>query len=137
MASQGQGGCRWYLSDIIGSGAEDDPFRVALADQKGVEYASAIETDNYGRPTGVIALCVVTKADHVALVADNRNTALPDAADGDTSKDVLDAVASAASVKGMSVSATAGAKSFGAALRKIATTLGWQTERIDWLMSNK
>lgn len=69
---------RYYLSDIIGDGTEENPFRPAVADL-GVAWSGSIPTDpDTGKPLKTWALVIVSAANHAALRADNRIAALPD-----------------------------------------------------------
>lgn len=60
---------RTYLADIIGSGADGDPYRPVVADL-GVSWAGQIESDpETGAPLTARALVVVATDDHDALAA--------------------------------------------------------------------
>lgn len=70
---------RYYLSDLIGSGAEDDPYRPAV-DRPGVGYSAVYPPQDpaTGQYQGAICLVIVEAANHLPLVADRRNDAFPD-----------------------------------------------------------
>jgi hypothetical protein len=76
---------RYYLSDIIGDGSDDNPFRPALQDH-GVSWAASIPTDddpnspNYGKPRFTSCFAIVVTTNHGPLRADSRLEALPDQA---------------------------------------------------------
>ena len=61
---------RYYLSPIIGSGTEVDPFRPKIADF-GVSWSGVIASDPVtGAPARNWCLILVEAADHAALIAD-------------------------------------------------------------------
>ena len=69
---------RYYLSDIIGTGDEFDPYRPAIADH-GVAWVGTIESDpQTGAPLYANTLVLVETDNHAKLRADNRIDALPD-----------------------------------------------------------
>ena len=68
---------RYYLSEIIGDGTEENPYRPALSDS-GVSHSAIIPSDANGVPINAVALCVVSAPNHGRLISDARNTALPD-----------------------------------------------------------
>lgn len=69
---------RYYLSPIIGTGAEDDPFRPKIADY-GVRWVGSIPSDpTTGRPLFTFALALVAAANHASILADQAIDALPD-----------------------------------------------------------
>lgn len=69
---------RYYICDIIGTGDEMDPIRVAAADH-GVAYIAAIERDPLtGMPLHADTLVLVETENHATLRADPRINALPD-----------------------------------------------------------
>lgn len=71
---------RYYLSDVIGDGfSPETAFRPALAIIPGLNYASEMRSDPItGKPLDTFALCIVTGNKHGFVMADSRNTALPD-----------------------------------------------------------
>lgn len=55
---------RYYISDIIGDGTEDNPYRAKIADE-GVAHASIIPSDpETGRPLNTWALSIVAAQNH-------------------------------------------------------------------------
>lgn len=61
---------RYYLSPIIGSGSEADPYRPKVADF-GVSWAGVIPSDPVtGQPLRPWCLVQVEAPDHAALLAD-------------------------------------------------------------------
>ena len=69
---------RYYISPIVGTGDEFDPFRPKVADY-GVPWAGSIPSDpKTGHPTSEWALVVVNAKNHSALLADGAIDALPD-----------------------------------------------------------
>ena len=69
---------RYYLSDIIGTGDDMDPYRPAIADH-GVAWVGAIEADPLtGAPLYANTLVLVETDNHAKLRADDRIAALPD-----------------------------------------------------------
>lgn len=69
---------RYYISPIIGTGSEEDPFRPKVADY-GVSWAGSIPSNpNTGHPTSPWALVIVNAKNHAALLADGTIDALPD-----------------------------------------------------------
>lgn len=69
---------RYYISQIVGDGSDNDPYRAAVGDNAGIRVVSVIPTGPDGRPTTAWALCLVGAKDHAALRADPRNDMLPD-----------------------------------------------------------
>lgn len=67
---------RYYLTDIIGDGGPDNPYRPALAEH-GVDYVAEIATGPDGRPTSSWALALVAAPNHTPLLSDQRLDALP------------------------------------------------------------
>ena len=68
---------RYYLSPIIGSGSEADPYRPKIADF-GVSWAGIIPSDPVtGQPVRSWCLAQVETPDHTVLLADADLTALP------------------------------------------------------------
>ena len=70
---------RFYLSQIIGDGSDDNPYRPAVA-RPNVNYSAVYppqdpETGAYTRP---FCLVVVEAVNHATLIADGRNDVLPD-----------------------------------------------------------
>jgi hypothetical protein len=73
---------RYYLSDIIGTGDEFDPYRPAVADM-GVNWVGSIPTHpeghpEHGRPVHTWALVLVAAKDHAAVRAHAGVDPLPD-----------------------------------------------------------
>jgi hypothetical protein len=68
---------RFYLSPIIGTGTDDDPYRTKLSDY-GVNHVAVIPNGADGRPLFNRALCIVASADHTQLVADGAIDRFPD-----------------------------------------------------------
>lgn len=68
---------RYYLSPIIGSGTEADPYRPKIADY-GVDWAGVIKSDASGHPAQPWCLVLVNTADHSKLLADADLDPLPD-----------------------------------------------------------
>lgn len=74
---------RYYLSNLVGDGSEDNPFRPRVADY-GVAWAGSIPTDEnpasptYGRPIYGDCLVIVDTVDHNVLRQDSAIDALPD-----------------------------------------------------------
>lgn len=69
---------RYYLSDIIGTGTEEDPYRVAAGDFSGIRIAADIPTGPDGRPLHTQALCLVASKDHARIRDAVGVDALPD-----------------------------------------------------------
>lgn len=69
---------RYYLSQIIGTGTEDDPYRPKIADLR-VNHVAVIPSDPVtGKPKFAWALVIVNTANHTALLSDGQIEALPD-----------------------------------------------------------
>lgn len=68
---------RYYISDIIGTGDEFDPYRAAIADL-GVSWVGSIESGPDGRPIHPDCLVMVNTVDHTVLRGDPRIDPLPD-----------------------------------------------------------
>lgn len=68
---------RYYLSPIIGSGSDSDPYRAKVADY-GVNYVALIPSQPTGNPKQAWALAIVGTANHTALLNDNALAAMPD-----------------------------------------------------------
>ena len=68
---------RYYLSDIIGTGDIDDPYRPAVADL-GVQWVGTIESGPDGRPLYTDCVTLVDTVNHGALRSDPRIDPLPD-----------------------------------------------------------
>ena len=77
---------KYYVSDIIGDGSEENPFRPAVADH-GVAWVGSIQSDpDTGRPIYADCLVLVSAQNHAQLRSDKRITAMPDfALDGKVS----------------------------------------------------
>ena len=67
---------RYYLSPIIGTGTESDPYRPKIADY-GVSWAGVIPSDAAGHPVKTWCLVLVEAADHAKLLADLDIDPLP------------------------------------------------------------
>lgn len=62
---------RYYISDVIGDGSEDNPYRAA-AEVPGVNVTALIPTHpeghpDYGKPSSPWCLCLVAADDHVRI----------------------------------------------------------------------
>lgn len=69
---------RYYISPIIGTGDETDPFRPKIADY-GVPWVGSIPSDPItGRPVHSWTLVRVNAQNHGAILADQTIDALPD-----------------------------------------------------------
>lgn len=70
---------RYYLSTLIGTGAESDPYRPAV-DRPGVSYSAIYPPQDpaTGQYRGTWCLVIVEAANHLPLVADRRNDPCPD-----------------------------------------------------------
>lgn len=68
---------RYYVSNIIGNGTDEDPFRPKVADY-GVSWVGSIPTDANGIPVYADCLTVVNAEDHSALRKDAAIDAMPD-----------------------------------------------------------
>ena len=68
---------RYYISPIIGTGTEEDPFRPKLAD-KGKPWVAIIPSKPDGTPLLPWALCLVNALDHTPVTGDATIDALPD-----------------------------------------------------------
>lgn len=69
---------RYYLSDIIGDGSVDNPYRVAASEFSGIRAVADIPTDSAGRPIHRQALCLVAASDHGRIAAAPGVDALAD-----------------------------------------------------------
>ena len=67
---------RYYLSPIIGTGTEADPYRPKIADY-GVSWAGVIQSNTAGHPAKAWCLVLVEATDHAKLLADTDLDALP------------------------------------------------------------
>ena len=67
---------RYYLSPIIGTGAEGDPYRPKIADY-GVNWHGTIKSDADGHPEKPWCLVLVEAPDHAKLLADTDLDPLP------------------------------------------------------------
>lgn len=68
---------RYYLSPIIGTGTEADPYRPKIADY-GVSWSCVISSDELtGQPKHPWCVAVVDAADHATLLADTTLVAIP------------------------------------------------------------
>jgi hypothetical protein len=68
----------YYVSKIIGTGTEDDPYRPKVADH-GVSWAGSILSRPDGKPLHPDCLVVVEAVNHAPLRADPDIDAMPDA----------------------------------------------------------
>ena len=73
---------RYYLSNIVGTGDESDPYRPAVADL-GVNWVGSIPTHpeghpDYGKPVHTWALVMVAAKDHAAVRTHPGVDSLPD-----------------------------------------------------------
>lgn len=68
---------RYYISDIIGTGGEFDPYRPAIADL-GVSWVGSIESGPDGRPLYTDCVVLVNTVNHAALRVDSRIDPLPE-----------------------------------------------------------
>ena len=68
---------RYYLTDIIGDGTEENPFRPAVADL-GVSWVGSIPTGDDGRPLKSWALVMVAAQNHALVRTKPGVDALPD-----------------------------------------------------------
>lgn len=63
---------RYYLSNVVGTGTLDDPFRLAIEDNLGAAaYVAVISPDNKW------GLAYVASADHTRFLNDTRNDGFP------------------------------------------------------------
>jgi hypothetical protein len=74
---------RFYISPVIGTGAWDDPFRAAVADEvqkqaNGGVVAVIPTNPTTGRPLFTFALCIVAVSNHAALDAVVNADRFPD-----------------------------------------------------------
>ena len=67
---------RYYLSPIIGTGTEADPYRPKIADYGGA-WAGVIPSDAAGHPVKPWCLVLVEAAGHARLLADTDLDPLP------------------------------------------------------------
>lgn len=68
---------RYYLSNIVGTGDDMDPYRPKVADH-GVSWVGVIPSDPVtGKPVSTWALVLVEAINHAALLADGAIDALP------------------------------------------------------------
>ena len=68
---------RYYLSPIVGTGTEEDPYRPKIADY-GVSWSCVISSDELtGQPKRPWCVAVVEAADHATLLADTTLDAIP------------------------------------------------------------
>lgn len=68
---------RYYISDIIGTGDEFDPYRAAVADL-GVSWVGSIESGPDGKPLHPDCIVLVNTENHAVLRGDPRIDPLPD-----------------------------------------------------------
>lgn len=68
---------RYYISPIIGTGTEEDPYRPKLADG-GKPWVAIIPSKSDGTPSFPWALCLVNALDHTGILGDSNNDGLPD-----------------------------------------------------------
>lgn len=69
---------RYYISPIVGTGAEDDPYRPKVADY-GVSWVGVIPSNpDTGRPVYPWCLALVEAINHASLLADRDIKPLPD-----------------------------------------------------------
>lgn len=70
---------RYYMTDLIGDGSEENPYRPAMADL-GVNHVAVFPPQDLetGAYQGTHCLVLVAAANHAKLIADRRNDALPD-----------------------------------------------------------
>lgn len=68
---------RYYLTDILGDGTEDNPFRPAIA-EVAQSWVGTIPTDQDGRPTSTWALVLVAAKEHGPIKAAKGVDALPE-----------------------------------------------------------
>ncbi len=72
---------RWYISPIIGTGTDDDPYRAKVANVAGIAgYVAHIPTDSAGVPVSDWALVLVSAADHSLITSDPDVDVLPNRA---------------------------------------------------------
>lgn len=69
---------RYYISNIVGTGSEFDPFRPRIADY-GVSWVGSVPTDPVtGRPLNTDCVVIVATANHAVLRGDAAIDAMPD-----------------------------------------------------------
>lgn len=69
---------RYYISKIVGTGSEVDPFRPKVADY-GVSWAGSIESNPItGKPVYPDCMVIVATVNHGVLMADPVIDAMPD-----------------------------------------------------------
>lgn len=69
---------RYYISNLVGTGDETDPFRPKIADY-GVSWAGSIPSDPItGRPLHPDCMVIVATPNHGRLMADAAIDAMPD-----------------------------------------------------------
>lgn len=68
---------RFYISKIIGTGEETDPYRPKVADY-GVPWVGVISSNEDGTPKYSFAFVVVRTQDHTALLADQQIKGMPE-----------------------------------------------------------
>lgn len=68
---------RYYVSDLIGDGTDENPFR-PLIDSFGVPWVASIQTDANGFPVFADALVLVNTPNHAVLRNQPGITPLPD-----------------------------------------------------------
>ena len=77
---------RYYLSPIIGTGTEADPYRPKIADY-GVSWACVIQSNTAGHPAKAWCLVLVEASDQTTLLADADLDGFPEVLlDSDLSK---------------------------------------------------
>jgi len=76
---------RWYISPIIGTGTEDDPYRAKVGSATLIRgHSAVIPTDVNGAPLFNFALVIVSADDHAPLIADSDNDVFPNRTLGDS-----------------------------------------------------
>lgn len=76
---------RWYISPIVGTGADDDPYRAKVGSAAQIKgHSAVIPTDVQGAPLFNFALVIVNADDHSLLIADSDNDVFPNRTLGDS-----------------------------------------------------
>lgn len=70
---------RYYMTDLIGDGSEENPFRPAVANL-GVSHVAVFPPQDLetGQYQGTTCLVLVNTVNHAQVIADPRNDPMPD-----------------------------------------------------------
>lgn len=119
---------RWYISPIVGTGTDDDPYRAKVGSAAQIKgHSAVIPTDAQGVPLFNFALVIVNADDHSLLTSDSDNDVLPNRAfNGTLSKPERALIKAALTRRGLPTKWVDNVATFGELLRTMGRFLDAQ-----------